>query len=683
MKAKPNRLTNWIITIMLTALLLTGAVPSFAADTFAAEDAKADSPVLPAITIDDSDAPKIDGTNAIIMDLDTGTVLYEKNADKVIEPASLTKILNCLVVLETLDLDEEITVPEDVETEGSIMWLNPGEKLTVRELVYGMMLESGNDAAQVLGLAAGGGDLGRFSDMMNRRAKECGATQTDFKNPNGLNEDRTRLNYTSARDLALISREAMKLSAFREVVGTAKHTTPKTNKSGKRTMRNSNVCLWLTSQTTEIGGKEVPFKYKGCNGIKTGFTSDAGYCFVGSAGRGGSDFLVVSLGAEDSENRFRDAILLWNYAFSKYETYPVQKAGTAAGVNRVWAGEKRTVEVGTQRDLGVTIKKGTADQQEFTTEFRLDDARAKAPIKKGQKMGQALVFNSKGRLVGRESLYALASVAEGGPLSHIGIADEDLPKAAAIAAAVLILIILLALIHRSRRRRERRREQETIRGELKSMRTSRTGMTARELTDVTGVEEVVPIPRGPARITDEELSAWTSTKSRPQEPTGSGRSGQTGSRNGRADAGRGGGQTGRGYDGNRPEPNRSGSRFGGNTPRGGYGNDPSATGGNESYMPKMQITPRTPFTSGGADSGTGQPLHKGHMTDDELFSMLDSTEVYDANQPRRHGRLTDTERRDLMKDSARAAQESAGPSPAARRRRRKRRAARRDSKDGE
>ena len=658
MKRTTKRLSNLIVTIMITALLLTGAVPSFAWAALTSDDAAEDqsgSVVLPAINIDTSDAPKINGKYAIVMDVDTGTVLYEKKPDKVIEPASLTKILNCLVVLETLDLDEVVTVPENVETEGSCIWLEPGEKITVEELLYGMMLESGNDAAQVLGLTAGDGSLARFSDMMDTRAKECGATHTDYENPNGLNEDRDHLNYTTARDLALITREAMKKPMFREVVGSAKHTIPKTNKSEKRKLVNSNVCLWLKSQKTKVNGKEVPFKYEGCNGVKTGFTSDAGYCFVGSAERNGSEFLTVVLNAEDSESRFNDSIRLWDYVFSKYETYKVLKAETPAGVNRVWGGEKRTVEVGTQRDLGVTIEKGTAEEQEFTTEFRLDQPRVDAPIDRGQKMGQALVFNNKGRLVGEEDLYALAAVAEGGPLSHIGIADEDVPMAVGILIGVIVLIVLILLIRRNRRRRDMLRKKQAMKGELKNMRTAGVGMTATELTDLTGREEIVPIPRGPARVSNEELNAWTSTAQM-------------------------------------DDANRTRGRFGGRAPVNPYAGGGAWGARREPYLDekpgpgrnadprealKLNITPRTPFVTGaqndaGASGGAGTQNNTGvpggagapaagkeqsrrnrPMTDEELFAMLESTEVYDANQPRRHGKLTEEENRELMRRTRR------------------------------
>ena len=650
-KPMTKRLSNFISTIVITALLLTGAVPYFAWDqALAAEetdaqeqtgaqkqtqdygldeddemimietseseeessDASAESSdseekneaatgtaaeasgktaetVLPAIRIDDSDVPKTYGTSVILMDMETGTVLYEKNADKVRQPASVTKILTCLVALENLPLDKEVTVQDDVEMGGSTMGLMPGEKLTVEELLYGLMLPSGNDAAEVLAVACAG-SIDEFGEMMNKRAKKIGAEHTDFRNPNGLNEDPERLNYTTARDLALISREAMNNPQFRKIVGTAKHTVPATNLSDKRKLENSNFCLWDKSKVT-IGNKKVPYKYEGCTGIKTGYTSDAGNCFVGSAERDGTEILMVSLNSEKLSQRYKDGINLWNYGLEKYETYHVLSGGKEAGVCRVWHGKNRTVALGTDQDLGVTINKGTAKEQDFTTEFRLDDDHVKAPVKAGQKMGRALVFNGKGRLVGAEDLYALGSVEVGGPLSYIGIADEDLPLAGGIAGAVLLLIIIICSVRSARKRRARRKQQEEIRGELATMRTAGVGMTATEINELTGREEIKPIQKGPDRISDEELTAWTSTAA--------------------------GGQG-----------NYTGSRFGGKTPRGGYSREAQKRAFAEAE---------------------NQPVDgKSSLSDEELFALLESGQTTDMDAPRRHGKLTDEEMQQVM-----------------------------------
>lgn len=610
MKLMTHRFFNFIITLTITALLLTGAVPSFAWEISDDGDAKAGSPqtVLPAIEIDGSDAPKTFGTSVLVMDMDTGTVLYEKNADKVRQPASVTKILSCLVAIENLPLDKEVTVPEGIVLDGSVMGVIPGEKLTVEQLLYGLMLPSGNDAAEVLAIETAG-SIDEFSKMMNARAKECGAEHTDFKNPNGLNEDENRLNYTTARDLALISREAMKNPTFRKIVGTAKYTVPETNLSEPRKLENSNFCLWDKSKVV-VGGKKVPYKYEGCTGIKTGYTSDAGNCFVGSAERDGTEILVVSLNSEKLSQRYRDAIAMWDYALGKYETYHVLEAGKEAGVRRIWHGTVRTVPLATDRDLGVTIEKGTAEEQDFTTEFRFEEDRMEAPITEGQKMGEALVFNSRGRLVGVEDLYAMESVAVGGPLSAIGIADEDLPIAAGAAGGILLLIIILCISRSVRHRRRRSRQQEEILGELATMRTAGVGLTAAELSDLTGEEIIQPIPKGPARISDEELTAWASTEQRSKSER------------------------------------YSGSRFGGRSVKGGYGKNMPESAGGGAGAPGGQGDDRQPKNG-------NTPL-----SDEELYTMLEQAVPAEIDQPRHHGKLTEEEMKEVM--GATPASESAG-----------------------
>ena len=503
-------LKHFISTVLITALLLSGAVPSFntAQIVRAAEtDSTAASETESTAAQQQARPPKINGTSAQIMDLTTGTVVYEKNAAKVREPASLTKIMTCLVILETMDLDQEVTVPENVETEGSVIGLMPGEKLPVEELLYGMMLGSGNDAAQVLAIAAGG-NADKFCDQMNERAKACGAENTVFRNPNGLNEDPKRLNRSSAKDLALISREAMSNPKFREIVGTAKHTIPATNMSEARKLENTNLCLWLKTEKIKVNGKEVPYKYEGCNGIKTGMTSDAGHCFIGSAVRDGSEFLVVVLNSEDEDSRFRDGIKLWDYAFDQYRTQIVQKAGTVAGVQKVRRGALRKVDLGTTRDLSVTVQ-NTGEDEVFTTEFRLDESKLTAPVKAGQKVGSVIAFDSKGKSVAEEELFTLQPVEAGGPLSYIGIADEDLPLAGAAAAGILILLIIGLAASRSKRKKSRTGRKEEIHQELHRMRSSGTGMTPSELEEVTGKEEILPAPKTPARISREELDAWS------------------------------------------------------------------------------------------------------------------------------------------------------------------------------
>ena len=273
----------------------------------------------------DSDELDLSGESAVLMNLENGEVLYEKNAREIRDPASLTKILTLMIVLDTLDMDQEVTVPDSVDNSGTSIYLVPGEKLTVKDLVYGMMLKSGNDAAQVLALEAGG-SLEDFSELMNAKAKECGAEDTDFKNPNGMNEDPNALNWTTAYDLALITREAMKDERYREIVATKKYTIPATNKSEERVLKNSNVCI-RGHKMRSINGVKRPLKYEGCTGGKTGHSSTAGYCFMGTAKRDNMELVGVSLHASGYSARYIDVIKMWDYGFDHFETYTEDPCG--------------------------------------------------------------------------------------------------------------------------------------------------------------------------------------------------------------------------------------------------------------------------------------------------------------------------------------------------------------------
>ena len=500
MKTANLRFIRFITAIMITALFLVGTVPSYAAP-----EEEQELSIVPAITVDEKDVPKVKGTSAILMDLNSGMVIYEKNADKVREPASLTKILTALVVLENMDLDEVVTVQEGIETEGSIVGLIPGEKITVEELLYGLMLPSGNDAAEALAIACAG-SIEDFSEMMNDRAILCGAEKTNYKNPNGLNENRSRLNWTSAKDLALISAEAMKIEKFREIVSSKRHTIPATNKSEPRKLVNSNLCLWDKVDTIVMDDGEVPVYYEGCSGVKTGMTSDAGYCFVGTAERDGSQYLAVTLNAPDSLTRFQDVIKLWDYAFDTFTTHTVIEKGTEAGVQRVKRGSVRKVPLVVKSDLGVTVNRDQAEDPGITTEFMLDEEKLTAPVEKDQEVGRILALDSGGNIVGIQALYTAKAVPEGGPLSYVGIEDREAPWVLGGAGALLLLIILIAVFRGRKKRRVSDVKREDMRSQLVKMRTAGEGMTPAEWSELVGDPREVPIPQGPSRLTDDELA---------------------------------------------------------------------------------------------------------------------------------------------------------------------------------
>lgn len=437
-----RRLKSLTIVLIIAALTLIGTVPSFT-EPVSALDKKASS---------------IDATSAILMDAKSGEILYEKNAYEKRDPASITKILNCMVVLDTLDIDDEISIDYQPDQEGSVMGLKKDEKLTVRDLVYGMMLVSGNDAAEVLAKLAGG-NTETFCSMMNERAKACGARDTTYTNPNGLNPYGKVNNVTTAFDIATIAASAMNNSEFAEIVGTEQYIVPASNKSKARKMQNSNFCLENAKYNAKY--KELAsLKYKGCVGVKTGYSSTAGDCFCGFAKRGRTELIVVVLNASNEKAKFTDAGNLWDYGFKNYKSYRVAQVGEVQEQLKVARGSLREVDLGLSKDLNVTIDKNQNGDETITTEVLLDkelltsSGKVSAPIKKGTEVGRLLVYD-RGEKIAEGELVSMETASKGGFLSYIGIAEEDVLFFLIGIAALIILV--LVIIHLLRKKREKDR----------------------------------------------------------------------------------------------------------------------------------------------------------------------------------------------------------------------------------
>ncbi|MCH5351213.1 MAG: D-alanyl-D-alanine carboxypeptidase [Clostridiales bacterium] len=232
-----------------------------------------------------------------LVDGDTGEVVYQKNGDKRMYPASTTKICTAITVLEHwTNLDLPVAIPDEaVGVEGSSIYLQRGEMLSVRDLLYGLMLQSGNDCATALAIIVGDSVEG-FVKLMNETAERAGATGTHFANPHGLhNPD----HYTTAKDLCAISYYAMQNRVFRDIVSTKRHRTPYHNHEYDRNFPNKNKIL---------------FNYEGGNGIKTGFTKAAGRCLVSSATRDGKSYICTVL---NCGNMFEECMRLMDKAFAQ------------------------------------------------------------------------------------------------------------------------------------------------------------------------------------------------------------------------------------------------------------------------------------------------------------------------------------------------------------------------------
>ena len=244
-------------------------------------------------------APSVSAEGAVLVDGSSGRVLYEKNSDKRLYPASTTKIMTALVTLETLDElglgpDSKVIVPvEAAGVEGSSLYLKAGEKLSLEELLYGLMLQSGNDSAEAIAVCVGG-TRETFVEKMNLKAEQLGCSGTHFVNPSGLFDEN---HYTTAGDLAIIAAEAMKREDFREIVGAQKWASEETDRSF-------------------VNKNKTVFNYEGGNGVKIGFTKKSGRTLVASAEREGKELIAVVL---RDGNWFNDAYALMDYGFEIME----------------------------------------------------------------------------------------------------------------------------------------------------------------------------------------------------------------------------------------------------------------------------------------------------------------------------------------------------------------------------
>jgi D-alanyl-D-alanine carboxypeptidase (penicillin-binding protein 5/6) len=268
------------------------------------------SPLFPGGT---PSAPAISAKAAILIDADSGKVLYSHNANARLPIASTTKIMTAIVVLETLDPAEKVTISASaVSVIGSVASLAKGEVLTVEDLLRALLIPSGNDAAVALAEAAAG-SVPAFVAKMNAKAKALGLKNTHFVNDNGLTKDK---HYSSAKDLATIAQYAMKFPLFRRIVGTKGLSLPTLPGQKPRRFVSKN---------------ELVRKYDWVTGVKTGSTPAAGYCVVSSATQEGVNLIAVVLGATDSATRWKEAGALLEYGFNQHPRTVLVATGQAVG----------------------------------------------------------------------------------------------------------------------------------------------------------------------------------------------------------------------------------------------------------------------------------------------------------------------------------------------------------------
>lgn len=273
------------------------------------------------VSTDITKEPKINSRAAIVIDLDTKTVLYEKNAYTKRAMASTTKIMTSLITLQEGDLNKQITVSKSAAAiGGSVLGIKAGDKITLKDLLYGLMLKSGNDCAVQIAEEIGGSVEG-FAELMNKKAKELNLKNTHFVTPHGLDKPE---HYTTAYELALLTQYAMSVPEFRKIVNTKTYTI--TRNGYPQEISNTNELLGVLN---------------GVNGVKTGFTNNAGRCLVTSVKRNDMQIICVVLGADTKKDRTKDSIKLIEYVYANYKKKGIQEQITEEFTNWKNINQKR------------------------------------------------------------------------------------------------------------------------------------------------------------------------------------------------------------------------------------------------------------------------------------------------------------------------------------------------------
>lgn len=333
----------------------------------------------------------IEAKGAVLIDAESGEVLFEQDSHKELPPASVTKVMTMLLVMEAVDdgrvtLDDEVTISERAASMGgSQMYMEAGEKHKVRELMEGVAMASANDGCVALSeYVAGSEEI--FVERMNKRAEELGMRDTHFVNTNGLPVTN---HYSSAYDIAVMSKA---LYAHKET--------------------HQWFTKWQSTITVGLPGKEKEFgltntnklikAYPGCNGIKTGFTSDAGFCLSASAVRGDTHLIAVVLGCETSKIRNAQVAKLFDYGFANFEAATVAEKGQKMAQMEVSKGTPQQLDVVTLQKITALAPKGKTDS--ITTRIELKD-QIKLPLKKGSTVGWMIVLKD-GKEIGKYKLVS-------------------------------------------------------------------------------------------------------------------------------------------------------------------------------------------------------------------------------------------------------------------------------------
>lgn len=473
-----NRIIRKATAVLLILAALAGTIPAFATssdeplnilagetetgtppETAAEEEDKGNSPIYSdtILKYTGANAPELHAGACIVVEATTGQVVYEKNSTEKMYPASTTKIMTALLAYEHGNLDDKITASSTaiyhntLIPEGSTAGIKAGEELTLRDLLYCLLLPSANEVACVLAEYVAG-SVENFILLMNQRAKELGCTNTHFANPHGLTNEN---HYTTAHDLYCITYEFAKHEELMEIANTTSYTVPTTNMSDERVLNTTNHLISTRTQTRYI--------YEYARGIKTGYTSAAQHCLVSTAQKNDMYLIAVVMKAPVLEGNivtsFTDSKKVYEWVFANYELKKILKKGTAVTEAYVsLSDEKDSVILETDEDVRILIPKGSFDEKLMKIEPPENVVKLTAPIAKGEKVAEASVTYD-GSDCGRINLVT----ASGAKLSEFMDATtkaESLFKSKlfiviAVAIPVLFVVYIIYITFAAKRRRKK------------------------------------------------------------------------------------------------------------------------------------------------------------------------------------------------------------------------------------
>ena len=404
--------------------------------------------ILTIITYNVSFANELDllGETAILIDMDTGQILYEKDSHKPMYPASTTKIMTGILALEKGNMDDTVIIDEETVhlTDGSHIALEIGEKILFKDLLNALLIESANDAAVAIAIHISG-SVEEFAKLMNQKAKEIGALNTNFTNPSGLPDEK---HVTTAYDLSLMAKYAMGIEEFRNIVKNYTYEIPVTNKKDEIRFLQSHNRLLYSTRKINVDGNIVPIKYEGVNGVKTGYTKAAKSCLVTSAARNNQKLIAVVL-KSDGDELFADIHKLLNYGFNNFEKTNMCSKNQFVDNIPIIDGEQDFVAGITKEDLILTIPKGS--HNEIEKRIKIND-EIYAPIEKNQVLGEIEYFLND-EILGKTDIISTLDIDK---VPDITLKDKLMSKWYVFLFIAIFLLWIDSNIKRRQRRKRRR-----------------------------------------------------------------------------------------------------------------------------------------------------------------------------------------------------------------------------------